>query len=82
MKTEINPVELAVQAVGTQQMLSVFLGVSRPTISYWKKNREIPNAWLERVQKVTQLPIYMLLSKQQAQIFIMAQKTITPNQRG
>ncbi len=71
--TDANPIDIAVKAVGSQQMLANFLGVSRPTIAYWKKNKEFPNAWLKRVQQVTQLPIHLLLSKEQTQILSLSQ---------
>jgi DNA-binding transcriptional regulator YdaS (Cro superfamily) len=68
MNPETNPVEVAIQAVGSQQTLADFLGVSRPTISYWKKQREIPMDWIEKVQKVTQIPLHLLFSELQSEI--------------
>jgi hypothetical protein len=73
-----NPVDVAIQSAGSQQMLATFLGVSRPTVSYWKKQREIPMEWIERVQHVTQMPFYLLLSEQQKKLFhkVQAQEAI------
>lgn len=66
MNKEANPVEVAIQAVGSQQMLADFLGISSQTISDWKKKREIPEEWLGKVQMVTQLPLYLLFSELQS----------------
>ncbi len=73
MRPETNPVDIAIYALGDLETLAAFLGASTSMIENWRKNHEFPNAWLKSVQKVTQLPIHLLLSKEQAQIISLVQ---------
>lgn len=74
MKTDFNPVAVAVQACGgTQSALAKRLGVSRPLVSQWNSRREFPTNKLPMVAVKTGLPVVALLSENQKWIMKGAQ---------
>jgi hypothetical protein len=75
MIPEANPVDLAIQALGDLETLATFLGVSQEEISVWQTNREFPLEQIEKVYRVTQIPLVLLLTGNQWR-WIAAKKKI------
>jgi len=69
-----NPVEIAIDRAGKQEELAKMIGVSRPTIAYWKRQGTIPTKYLVQVAKAVSVPIEQLMNTEQLKVFRVAKE--------
>jgi DNA-binding XRE family transcriptional regulator len=69
-----NPVQTAIDRIGSQEELAKLIGVSRPTVGYWKRQGVIPVKYLVQVSEAVSIPIEKLMNTEQLKVFRVARE--------